>query len=80
MLHDDKFVSSWIGSLQLFSQLDLPGLVFLSILVTITSMLMIGKHNHPIIYELVLEAGLGTLVISLHVLMSFFFESHTIIT
>jgi hypothetical protein len=80
MLHDDKFVSSWIGSLQLFSQLDLPGLVFLSILVTITSMLMIGKHNHPIIYELVLEAGLGTLVISLHVLMSFFFEYHTIIT
>jgi hypothetical protein len=39
-------------------------------------MLMIGKHNHPTIHELVLEAGLGTLVVYLSICaMSFFSES-----
>jgi hypothetical protein len=63
---------TWFGLVRLFSQTDLPP-VFLNILVTITVMLMIGKHDHPTIHELVLEPGL---VLSTRV-MSFSFESIT---
>jgi hypothetical protein len=53
---------TWVGSIRLFSQTDLPPLWF-SISVTVTTMLLIGKHDHPTIHKLVLEAGLGTLTV-----------------